>query len=124
MDRVQKLIDKQPKLAQAWAMRGKIYLAQNDFAHAEPDLNKAIELDPNLEPAYRLLVQLYLATNRQDEAIGKLNSLVERNKGETSKIVPALLQLAILQQNLKRFDAARDDYEKALSRLHPISRWR
>jgi hypothetical protein len=38
-----------------WALRGKIYLAQRDFTHAEPDLLKATELDANLEPAYILL---------------------------------------------------------------------
>ena len=31
MDRVQKLIDKDPKQAQLWALRGKIYFAQQDF---------------------------------------------------------------------------------------------
>src|SRR5215471_14053025 len=64
VDRVQKVIDKDPKLAQPWALKAKIYLAQRDFAHAEPDLLKAIELDPKLEPAYQLLAQLYVATNR------------------------------------------------------------
>ena len=75
-----KLIDKDPKLAQPWALRGKIYLAQQDFTHAEADLLKAIELDPKLEPAYLLLAQLYVASNRQEEAIAKLNAFVEKNK--------------------------------------------
>ena len=78
--RVEKHIDKNPKLAQAWALRGKIYLAQRDFTHAEADLLKAIELDPNLEPAYLLLAQLYVASNRQEEAIAKLSAFVEKNK--------------------------------------------
>jgi len=110
MDRVQKLIDKDPKLAQPWAIRGKIYLAQRDFAHAEPDLLKAIELDPNLEPAYQLLAQLYTASNRQEEAIAKLNAYVEKNKA-----VPALMQLAMINEQAKHFDAARDAYEKLLT---------
>ena len=33
--RVEKQTEKNPKLAQAWALRGKIYLAQQDFTHAE-----------------------------------------------------------------------------------------
>ena len=48
IERVQKLIDKDPKLAQPWGLRGKIYLAQQDFTQAEADLLKAIDLDPNL----------------------------------------------------------------------------
>src|SRR5262249_5752598 len=43
LDRVQKQIDRDPKQAMPWAVRGKIYLAQRDFDHAESDLLKAIE---------------------------------------------------------------------------------
>src|SRR5262245_20028636 len=113
IDRVQKVIDKDPKLAQPWALRAKIYLAQQDFAHAEPDLLKAIDLDPKLEPAYQLLAELYVASNRQEEAIAKLTAFVENNKG--AQAAPALLQLATIQERLKHFDAARDAYEKLLA---------
>jgi tetratricopeptide (TPR) repeat protein len=109
MDRLQEFIDKNPKLAQLWGFRGKIYLAQRDFTHAEADLLKAIDLDPKLEAAYLLLAQLYVASNKQDEAIEKLNALVEKNK-----TVPALTQLAMLQAQRKNFPAARDAYEKLL----------
>src|SRR5262245_2541098 len=111
--RVQKLIDKDPKLAQPWGLRAKIYLAQRDFAHAEPDLLKAIDLDPKLEPAYQLLAQLYVASNRQEEAIAKLTVFVENNKAAPA--APALMQLAMIQEQLKHFDAARDAYEKLLT---------
>jgi len=115
LDRVQKYIDKDPKSAQAWGLKGKIYFAQRDFAHAEPDLLKAVELDPKLEPAYLLLARLYVVSNKQEEAIAKLNAFVEQNKDENNKIVPALLQLAMIQQNLKHFSEARDAYEKVLA---------
>ena len=111
--RVEKHIDKNPKLAQAWALKGKIYLAQRDFAHAESDLLKAVELDPNLEPAYLLLGQLYVASNRQQEAIAKLSAFVEKNK--TVQAVPAMLQLAMIQEQMKNFTAARDTYENILT---------
>jgi len=107
---VQKLIDKDPKLAQPWALRGKIYLAQRDFTHAESDLLKAIDLDPKLEPAYLLLAQLYVASNRAEEAIARLTAFLEKNK-----TVPALTQLAIINAQLKNFAAARDAYEKLLT---------
>jgi tetratricopeptide (TPR) repeat protein len=110
MDRVQKQIDKNPKQAPAWALRGKIYLAQRDFAHGEADLLKSIELDPKLEPSYRLLTQLYVATNRQQQAIEKLTAFVKNNND-----VPALMQLAVIQQNQKHFAEARDAYEKLLT---------
>jgi tetratricopeptide (TPR) repeat protein len=113
MDRVQKLIDKDPKLAQPWGLRAKIYLAQQDFTHAEPDLLKAIELDPKQELAYRLLAELYVASNRRDEAIAKLTAFVENNKG--TQAAPALMQLGMINEQMKHFDAARDAYEKLLA---------
>jgi cytochrome c-type biogenesis protein CcmH/NrfG len=51
LERVQKHIDKDPKAALAWAVRGRVYFAQRDLGRAEPDLLKAIELDPNLDLA-------------------------------------------------------------------------
>jgi tetratricopeptide (TPR) repeat protein len=113
IERVQKFIEKDPKQAQALALRAKIYLAQRDFTHAEPDLLKAIELDPKLEPAYLLLAQLYVASNRQEEAIAKLTAFVENNK--SAQAAPALMQLAMLNEQLKNFAAARDAYEKLLT---------
>jgi len=113
IDRVQKVIDKDPKLAQPWALKAKIYLAQRDFAHAEPDLLKAIELDPKLEPAYQLLAELYVASNRQEEAIAKLTAFVENNK--SAQAVPALMQLGMINEQMKHFEAARDAYEKLLA---------
>ena len=110
MGRAQQQIEKDPKRAQPWALRAKVYLAQRDFAHAEPDLLKAIEIDPKFEAAYLLLAQLYIATERQDQAIQKLNAFVEQNKS-----VPALLQLASIYERTKNYTAARDAYEKLLA---------
>ena len=84
MERVQAQIDRDPKLAQPWALRGKIYLAQRDFMRAEPDLLKAIEIDANLEPAYLLLSQLYVITDQPDKAIYKLKTFTEKNKNPTT----------------------------------------
>jgi tetratricopeptide (TPR) repeat protein len=110
MGRAQLQIDKDPKRAQPWALRAKVYLAQRDFAHAEPDLAKAIEIDPKFEAASLLLAQLYIATDRQEQAIQKLNAFVEQNKS-----VPALLQLASIYERTKNYTAARDTYEKLLA---------
>ncbi|WP_426527987.1 tetratricopeptide repeat protein [Bradyrhizobium sp. McL0615] len=110
MGRAQQQIDKDPKRAQPWALRAKVYLAQRDFAHAEPDLAKAVEIDPKFEAASLLLTQLYIATNRQDQAIAKLNAFAEQNKS-----IPALVQLASIYEKDKNYTAARDAYEKLLA---------
>jgi tetratricopeptide (TPR) repeat protein len=110
LGRAQIQIDKDPKQAQPWALRAKVYLAQRDFVNAEPDLAKAIELDPKFEAAYVLLAQLYIATDRQDKAIERLNAFVEQNKS-----APALMQLASIYERTKNYTAARDAYEKVLA---------
>jgi tetratricopeptide (TPR) repeat protein len=109
LERARRLIERDPKVAQAWGLRGKIYFAQGDFARAEPDLLKAVELDPQLEPAYLLLARGYVASNKQDEAVAKLNAFVEQRKD-----VPALAQLAAIQKQLKNYPAARAAYEQLL----------
>ena len=115
LGRVQPLIEKDSNSAQAFALRGKIYLAQADYSRAEPDLQKAVELDPNLGPAYLLLAQLYVASARHEQAIAKLSEAIDKNKDNKTTTIPALMQLAQLQQNLKRYEAARDTYEKLLA---------
>ena len=110
ISRIQEQVDRDPKVALAWAVRAKIYLAQRDFARAEPDLLKAIDLDSNFEAAYILLAQLYVASNRPEMAIEKLNSYIEKKP-----TVPALMTLASIQERAKNFTAARDAYEKALT---------
>jgi putative PEP-CTERM system TPR-repeat lipoprotein len=109
-ERVQRQINKNPKTAQAWALRGKISAAQQDFARAEPDLLKAIELDQTLEPAYMLLAQIYLASGKQKEAIAKLNAFLDQRND-----VPALMQLAAIHEQMKNYPAARDAYQALLT---------
>jgi tetratricopeptide (TPR) repeat protein len=110
MDRAGAQIQKNATLAQPFALRSKVYLAQQDIPHAEADLLKAIELDADLEPAYILLAQLYVSSNRQNLAIAKLNAFVEKHK-----TVATLMQLAAIHEQQKEFPAARDVYEKLLT---------
>ena len=110
LDRVQQRIDKDPKSVQAWALRGRIYLAQKDFTRAEADLLKAIDLDAGFEPAYLLLAQLYVASNRQQQAIDKLTAFVKDRKDPR-----AFMSIALIQESLGHFAEARDAYEKVLA---------
>jgi tetratricopeptide (TPR) repeat protein len=110
IDRAQAQIQKNATLAQPYALRAKVYLAQQDINRAEEDLLKAIELDANFEPAYTLLAQLYVSSNRPKLAIEKLNAFVEKKK-----TVPTLMQLAAIHERQRDYSAARDDYEKLLT---------
>ena len=108
--RIQAFLEKNPNSAQAIAIRAKVRLAQQDTAGAEADLAKSIELDPKLEGSYLLLAQLYVATNRTQQAVEKLQQFTKDNTS-----VPALMELAMLQQGLKHFPEARDAYEKVIN---------
>jgi tetratricopeptide (TPR) repeat protein len=110
IDRIQKLFDRNSDRASLWALRAKLYLAQQDTNRAEQDLLKAIELDPKLTPAYLLLAQLYVVSNRQEQAIDRLNSSLKNNENAS-----ALLLLASIHERMKNFSSARDAYEKMLS---------
>jgi tetratricopeptide (TPR) repeat protein len=110
LDRVQRQIDRNPNVAQLWAIRGKIHLAQSNLTDAEADLLRAIELDSTLESAYIMLAGLYVASNRQEQAIDKLTSFTDKTKD-----VPALMQLATIHEQLKHYDMASAAYEKLLT---------
>jgi tetratricopeptide (TPR) repeat protein len=109
MDRVKKQIEKSPKLAQPWVLQAKIYIAQRDMTKAEAALLRAIDLDPNFQTAYLMLAQIYVASNKHQQAIEKLTALVAKTNS-----VAALMQIGIMQNELKHFEAARDAYEQLL----------
>src|SRR5205823_2551808 len=52
-------------------------------------------------------------SNKPDQAIEKLTAYTEKNKD-----LPALMQLGMIQESQKHFEAARDAYEKVLA-VHP-----
>jgi tetratricopeptide (TPR) repeat protein len=110
LERLPNPIDSNPKAAELLALRAKIHVAQPDLARAETDLLQAIEIDPQFEAAYLLLVQVYIDMDRQEDAIGKLNAFSERRKD-----VPALMQLARMQEQRKNYPAARDAYEQLIA---------
>lgn len=110
MDLVQKQIAQHSDRASLWALRAKLYFAQQDLTKAEGDLLKAIELDSNLTPAYLLLAQLYVASNREQEAIKRLNVATEKSKSSST-----LLLLASIYERTKDYSSARDTYERLVS---------
>src|SRR5262249_8973078 len=88
LSRLQEHLEKAPKLGYLWMLRGRVYLAQRDFARAEADLRRAIELEPTLQPGYVLLAQVYNASGKQEQAIKELSGFAETNKS-----IPVMMQL-------------------------------
>jgi tetratricopeptide (TPR) repeat protein len=104
------LIEKYPKSAGPWLLQAKVDLVRKNLEATESDLDKAIELDPKGQAAYVELVDIYLRTHKTEQAIEKLAALAQQTHSPRT-----LMQLAVLQTSLGKFEAARDDYQQLLA---------
>jgi tetratricopeptide (TPR) repeat protein len=142
LGRAQKQIEKDPKAALPHLLLAKVHMAQamgfvqqereknpeaakpkqladvpaarGDVARAEKALQHAIELEPGLVPPYLMLAQLYVAANRHPQALERLTALLARTNDANSQVT-ALMQVGVIQEELKNFTVARDAYEKLLT---------
>jgi tetratricopeptide (TPR) repeat protein len=85
--------------------------AQAPLQQAEAELLKAIELNPDLPTSYLLLAQLYVEYNKHQEALERLNALVEKGHNPT-----ALMQIGLIHEKLKDYPAAAKAYQKILEK--------
>jgi tetratricopeptide (TPR) repeat protein len=137
-ERVQKQMEKDPSAAGPWLLIAKIAMteamgynpeepagaavstraklqfsdnpaARGELDRAESALVRAISLDPNLSTSYLLLARLYLATNKHQQALDRLNAFLSKTNN-----VAALMQLGMIQDEMKHYEAAKDAYEKLL----------
>jgi tetratricopeptide (TPR) repeat protein len=109
-DRVQQLLAKQPRSADAKFIEGKVLTAQRDFDGAEKSLLAALEFDPNLSSAYALLISNYIENNRLEPARVQLEAMLTKNPSH----VHARALLGIASEKLKDFQRAQQAYEKIL----------
>lgn len=110
LERATAQIERNPASAEWRGLRGKIRIARQELALAEPDLVKAIELNPDLEPAFEQLARLYITTGRAKDAIEKLRGFFAK-----TKTAPALMFLATMHEQANEFSRARDTYEQLLA---------
>jgi tetratricopeptide (TPR) repeat protein len=111
LQRVQPLLDRNPKSAEARLVQAKIFLAQQDAKGAEAALVKAIELKPESRAAHLMLARLYVDTHQQQKALDDLRPFVEKNPKDAG----AWLFIGMIQEQQKDYDAVRDTYEKLLA---------
>ena len=112
---MQEQINKNPKAAEPWELQAKIDVTQTNMTRASADLLKAIDLNPDLPNPYIMLAQVYVASKQYAPALQKLNDLVSRTNDAS-----AYLQIGAIQEQIKKFDLARDAYEKVLT-INPRS---
>ena len=111
LQRVQKLIDKDPKSAGPPYLQAQVYQAKNDLAQAEASLLKAIELEPNFRDAYMRLARLYAVSNRHQQALDRLQGVLTKNPKDSA----ALMQMGMIYDQKKDYAKAAETYEKALA---------
>jgi tetratricopeptide (TPR) repeat protein len=94
------------------------YLKAQAFGHqqnsqsAEAELRKALELDSNYLPAYSALGALYINSRQEDRAITEYQKLIALRPENPT---PYTL-IAILEDQRKNYDAAIENYRKALEK--------
>ena len=111
LHRVQPLLERNPKSAEAHLIQARIFLTQQDTKGAEAALLKAIELKPESRTAHLMLARLYVDTHQEQKALGDLYAFVEKNPKDAG----AWMFVGIIQEQQKDYNAVRDTYEKLLA---------
>src|SRR2546430_6848996 len=109
--RVDEVLQKQPKSALGYYLRGKLYLSEKKFDLAQTALLKAIDLDLNLSSAYDLLAAAFLYANNPSEVLNQMNAVMAKKPDN----LQALLATGMIYSQMKEFNKARDAYEKVIA---------
>jgi tetratricopeptide (TPR) repeat protein len=110
MTRVHGEIERHPENSGLWCLEAEINMSQQNFPGAEASLRKALDLDGNLEAAHLLLAENYIAQHKYQEALDDLMPFAAKNNN-----LAALMQIGLIQTQLRQFGAARDSYERLLA---------
>jgi len=107
--RVNAVMERNPKAAELLVLQGDIYLAETQTNLAEAAFSKAIELNADLPSAYLSLARLYVASHEDQQALKRLETLAQKTN-ET-----ALMMIGQIHQAAGRHEQARDTYERLLA---------
>jgi tetratricopeptide (TPR) repeat protein len=108
--RVERQAMLEPNSGEIQYLLGQIHQVRGNQPQAEAAFLKALELNPNLSAAYVRLGAMYGASQQYDQAIGKLESALEKQPDEPV----ALMLLSIAHQMKGEAAKAREGYEKIL----------
>ncbi|HZX11537.1 MAG TPA: tetratricopeptide repeat protein [Acidobacteriota bacterium] len=110
IESAKKLIELQPKSADAYYNVGYMYVKQEQYQEAIPIFKKAIELNPDLEYAYQNLAVCYSKINQYSNSIQILNQLVDRYPNNAD----AWLSIAVNYLKMKQWRSAIDPLRKTI----------
>ncbi|HYV12731.1 MAG TPA: tetratricopeptide repeat protein [Pyrinomonadaceae bacterium] len=110
--RIDRALSSYPNMASLHYLKAQVFGYQQNLQMMEAELNKSLELDQSYLPAYSALATLYIQSNQQDRAIAqyqKVSSLRPEN-------ATPYVMIGILEDQRKNYDAAADNYRKALEK--------
>lgn len=109
VSRIDSLFAEAAEPAYLHMLKGKVMLASEDAA-GEMELKRAIELKPTLRDAYLYLAVHYTISKKLDQAIAKLQAMVDLN----SEDIEALMRIGGIYEQREDFASARSTYTKVV----------
>jgi len=109
--RIDSLFENADNPAYLHMLKGKALLAAEDNGPGEMELKRAIELKPTLRNAYLYLAVYYTISKKPDQALVKLNALVDLNP----KDIEALIRIGGIHEQQDDFASARSTYRKVIA---------
>ncbi len=91
-------------------LRARCSLAQGNDTQAITDLTAELKLDPRNIEAQTLRAKTYLKMNKDREALSDLNTVLQ-----SAPAIDLYLARAAIYMNLKEYEPAVDDYDRAMS---------
>jgi tetratricopeptide (TPR) repeat protein len=114
----QSALDLDPKLAEAWAIRGRIMRACAKPRQALADYHRALGLAPESRSVPLEIAELHRQLNEPQRALAALQSLADKySPGEEPQRVLYLQGLAYAE--MKRWEEAVESFSAALARERP-----
>lgn len=111
--RIDQALSAYPNLASLHFLKAGVYGFEQNAQMVEAELRRAIEIDPNYLAAYSSLANLYIRSKQEDRAIAEYQKIVSlRPENSTTPYT----MIGILEDQRKNFDAAADNYRKALEK--------
>lgn len=110
--RVDQALSAYPNVSWLHFLKGQVYGYQANGQAAEAELRRALEIDPNYLPAYSSLAALFINAKQEDRAIAEYKKILAIRPDNAA----VYTLIGMLEDARQNYDAAADNYRKALER--------
>ena len=110
--RIDQALNAYPNVASLHYLKAQVHYFQGNAQGFEAELNRALEIDRNYLPAYSALANLFIRSKQEDRAIAEYQKIMAIRPDNPAPYV----LVGIIEDQRKNYDAAIDNYRKALER--------